>query len=108
MSGKDIPLLTLHNALSHLLHAIKLEIPAICGCSLRYTAELYLTVEIEVPIHYRQLVVDRLLHGVLNGDYDYRFKGVRWSPTSTEPRQWISASVDLCHVPARLKSKEAA
>lgn len=77
MSLPRTSLIDAQNALSHLHFAVAEEFRdiAVWGIKLEYHAYpgLGLAVVIEVRSKHSQLVVDRLLHGVLNGDYDYRF-----------------------------------
>jgi hypothetical protein len=70
-------LMAVHNALSHLLFAVRKsleDVPGLWGIECRYREGVYLSVEIEVTSSKgQQMVVDRLMHGVLWGEYDYRF-----------------------------------
>lgn len=87
-------LIDVHSALSHLLHACQEEFP-FAFVTLTYDNFVGLQVRVEAPLAKRQLVVDRLNHGVLNGPYDYRFTSVSYRPTCTKPTQEIWATVSL-------------
>lgn len=90
-------LIEIHAELARLLHAVREELPISCDVTLSYDFDTYLEVVVDCPIRHRQLVVDRLSRGVLNGPYDYRFSAVQYSPTDDSARQWVRAAVNLHH-----------
>jgi hypothetical protein len=94
------PLIEVHSALASLLYACNEELRDLGGfCELRYTSGIYLTLEVECSSNKAaDAIVARLCHGVLWGEYDYRFKGV-CKPLGYEDgqRRTINASVDLHH-----------
>jgi hypothetical protein len=98
----DIPMLSIHGALSALLHAVHLELEGLSHhCWISYHQGTYLAVEVETTLRDRQAVHDRLARGAIQEDYDYRFSGITWQPTSAETRQFLTAYVDLHHPRAK-------
>lgn len=81
MSKPSVSLMEVHNALSHLLFAVKEAMnPYYVDVRIDYNQYTYITVSIECYVPRFQLVVDRLKHGVLWGDYNYRFRMIGHPP----------------------------
>lgn len=90
-------LLDVHGKLSELVHAVTQEFPELnLGVVAQWRPGTYLSVEIETHERHKQLVVDRLMHGVLNGKYDYRFS-VSYPTMPADPmdRVFITAYPDM-------------
>lgn len=91
-------MLSIHGALSRLLFAVKLELEGLSAhAEIGYAQGTYLRVDVETTLRDRQAVHDRLSRGCVQREFDYRFSGISWQPTSEEPRQFITAYVDLHH-----------
>lgn len=87
----------LHTALSRLHFAVIQEFPELSlDVRVCWAPGLNLYVEIETTERRKQLVVDRLMVGVLNGPYDYRFT-VSYPTMAAEPyeRVWVRGYVQL-------------
>ena len=96
MRGKDIPLLTIHNALSSILHAATLALPS-AEVHLEYRQGTYLSLIAIVPQRFKQQVIDQLNVGLIHGEYDYRIAGVSYSTSDPSYFQTITAWIDLCY-----------
>lgn len=105
-----VDLFAVHGALSALLHAVKTELTGLSvGVSLEYTSGTYLCVVIQVSEKRKQFVVDKLRHGVLNGDYDYRFS-VSYPTSYAEPFEAVEvrAYPDMFHDQKRKRERTGA
>lgn len=96
MADRNITMMDVHSALSHLLFAIDQDMPVGTAVRASYDQHCYLQIEVETTLQRRQLVVDRLVRGILWGPYDYRFKLVGCS-VGDEPRQYVTAMVDMAN-----------
>lgn len=98
MSSPRVSLMDVHSALSHLVFAVKQNLePMYVGVKAEWENYTYLVVEVECRGKDVQKIADRLSHGVLQGDYDYRFR-VSY-PINPEPDAWVNvrAYPDLGH-----------
>lgn len=103
-------MMDVHGALSSLLYAANEELRSLgATCELRYRSETYLSLEVEIrsctdsdrQIKNARAVVDRLRHGILWGEYDYRFGMIShpcWEHVEDGYESiFVTASVDLHH-----------
>ena len=106
---KPVPLGDVHSELSSLIHAAEEYLKDLdCAVKIEYDQVTYLNLVVEVwgaqPRSKRvQAVVDRLQHGILWGEYDYRFRMITRplsDPESYRPTE-VRASLDLSHWPHR-------
>jgi len=90
---RDRPsLLDVHGALADLAFAVRLTLePLNVGISIHWHNAVYLSVEIECRYKDAQMIVDRLRHGALARNYDYRFRSIS-HPTGRQPEDWITVS----------------
>lgn len=102
MSKPRVSLMEVHSALSHLIFAVSEAMEPYCvDVRVSYNKWTYITLSIECYVPRFQLVVDRLKHGILWGDYNYRFKMIGHPPIGDIQRRnrWdtvvISASPDM-------------
>lgn len=98
-SRPEIPLITIHSELSKLHHAVKLLLDDLyVDITLQWRNGTYLTVEVECREKDKQTVVDRLNHGAVMGEYDYRFT-TGYPTGDTHPQTWVTVTgyVDLHH-----------
>lgn len=103
-----ISLMDVHGALSHLCFAVKqcLE-PIVVEVKAEWQNHSYLSIEIGCYGKDVHEIADRLSHGALQGDYDYRFTVSRPLGISGREWTWVRAYPDLSH-DDRIKSKKAA
>lgn len=74
MSKANVSLMDVHGALSHLVFAVgQTLLPLNVLVSAGWEQGTYLHVSVECREKDRQMVVDRLSHGALSEQYDYRF-----------------------------------
>lgn len=95
-------LLDVHGKLSELVCAVQMTFPELSlDVRAQWREGTYLSVEIETYERNKQLVVDRLSHGVLVGNYDFRFT-LSYPTMPAEPldRVWVTAYPNL-HWPPR-------
>lgn len=89
MSRARVSLMEVHSALSHLVFAVG---QALMTLNVRVSAcweqHTYLCVEVECREKDRQMVVDRLSHGALTEQYDYRFS-VSHPTGETDQNAWV-------------------
>lgn len=84
-----ISLMDVHGTVSHLAFAVSKTLePISAGVSVHWDHLTYLSVEIECYERDKQKVVDRLNHGALVDDYDYRFS-VSYPTGGTDPTEWV-------------------
>lgn len=98
-SAPKIPLLTLHSELSKLYHAVAILLEDMyVDITIQWRNGTYLSVNVECWEKDKQKVIDRLNHGALAGEYDYRFS-VSYPTGITDPYQWVvvSGNVNLHH-----------
>lgn len=94
MSDKPIASLPdVHVALSNLHFAVTQEFPT-AEVKVGWDQYNYLHVDVTVASSQKQLVIDRLKHGVLNGSYDYRFD-LSYSMSDSSPRQTVRGHVRI-------------
>lgn len=103
MTDTRVSLMDVHGALSHLVFAVKqcLE-PLPVDVEADYNNTTYLSLLVSCRGKDVQKIADRLNHGVLQGEYDYRFR-VAYS-TGCDPNEWtwVRAYPDLMHDHRRL------
>ena len=107
MARHRVSLFDVHGSLSALCYAIQKALdPIICEVTAEWRNSTYLSVRIECYSKRKQLVIDRLMHGVLVEDYDYRFK-LAYSTMKEEPDDWIfiTAYPDIHHDDRRVKAQ---
>lgn len=81
-------LMDVHGALSNLVFAVRQNLePLWTRVHAEWQNGTYLSVVVECRGKNVQEIADRLSHGVLQGDYDYRFS-VSY-PTSVGPNDWV-------------------
>jgi len=106
----EIPnLLSVHGALSTLVYAVSETLkPMMVDVSARWRSGTYLSVEIECRERNKQKVIDRLSHGALIGNYDYRFR-LSYSTSPADPDEWVivTAYPDMHHDVRIKKAKPA-
>ena len=106
----DTPdLLSVHGALSSLVYAVSETLrPLAVDVSARWRNGTYLAVEIECREKHKQMVIDRLSHGALVGDFDYRFS-LSYPTSVSDPDEWVfvTAHPDMHH-DVRIKRAKAA
>lgn len=84
-----VPLMDVHGTLSHLAFAVKQNLePIPADVYVEWRNGTYLSVVIECRGKDVQVITDRLSHGVLQGEYDYRFSVSR--PLNVPDHQWTS------------------
>lgn len=106
----EVSLMEVHGALSSLLYAANEELKGLGAiCELSYRPGTYLELQVEIwgradharSIKNAQAVVDRLRHGILWGEYDYRFDMIshpQWEHVEPDYEPiCVTAKVDLCH-----------
>jgi len=104
-----------HGALSHLVFAVSKSFEDCCvTCRVEWRNSTYLTLLVECRAGEAQRVMDRLRHGILWGEYDYRFRMLGWAGAEVVAKLHplydtvtISAQPDLSH-DMRLHKKERA
>jgi hypothetical protein len=103
-----ISLMDVHGALSHLCFAVKqsLEDKPI-SVKAEWENHRYLSVEVSCYGRDVQEIADRLSHGVLQGEYDYRFSVSRPVGVPDNEWTWVRAYPDMGH-DDRIKNKKAA
>ncbi|QIG68867.1 hypothetical protein EVB71_015 [Rhizobium phage RHph_Y55] len=80
-----------HSALAHLAFAVRQALePLPVDVKIEWANGTYLAVKVECRGSDKQVVVDRLSHGVLQGSYDYRFS-VSY-PTGGSDTDWITVT----------------
>ena len=84
----------LHSALSTLLFAVNQALPRGCHVEARYSQSTYLSVVVECKARHKQLVIDRLHHGILWGPFNYRFS-VSYSTNDPSDDQVVTGHLDL-------------
>lgn len=92
-------LFDVHHSLSHLVFAVRENLkPLWVTVTAEWHEITYLTVAVECRGKDVQMVADRLVHGVLQGEYDYRFRSVS-KPVGIGPDTWtiVRASPDMQH-----------
>lgn len=98
-SRAQVPLITLHGELSKLHHAVNLLFEDLyVDITIQWRNGTYLTVNVECREKDKQKVVDRLNHGALTGEYDYRFS-TGYPTGNIDPDDWVVVTgyVDLHH-----------
>lgn len=93
-------LMDIHGSLSRLSFAVKQNLePLPVTVIVEWHPTTYLSVVIECYGKHTQIITDRLMHGVLQGDYDYRFRSVS-KPLGIDDYAWtvVRAYPDLQHV----------
>lgn len=88
----------IHRSLSHLAFAVQQNLePIPVGVSVEWHPISFLSVAVECYGKHVQIVTDRLSHGVLQGEYDYRFSVSR--PIGTPDDEWtvVRAYPKLSH-----------
>jgi len=102
-------LLSVHGALSTLVYAVSETLkPMMVDVSARWRNGTYLSVEIECRERNKQKVIDRLSHGALVGEYDYRFS-LSYLTMPADPDDWVTVTAypDMHH-DVRIKKAKAA
>lgn len=108
----NISLSDVHGALSGLVYAVHLALdPIICEVKAHWQNDIYLSVTVECRERDKQRVIDKLAHGAIHGDYDYRFR-LSYPTMPKDPDDWtvVTAYPDIHHDDRRVKgrAKEAA
>jgi len=85
----------LHSALSKLLFAVDQAMPHGCNVEARYAQSTYLSVLVECPARHKQVVIDRLQHGILWGPFNYRFSSLSYSTSDPSDWQTVTGYLDL-------------
>jgi hypothetical protein len=102
---RRVSLMEVHGSLSALCFAVKQCLSDVnCDVYGEYRQGTYISIKIECLGRNMQKVVDRMVHGVLQGDYDYRFK-VSY-PGAVDDLEWITVTAypDMSHDDRRLKT----
>lgn len=105
-----VSLFDVHGSLSALVFAVNKALdPIMCEVTAQWKNGTYLSITVEVRAKHKQLVIDRLSHGVLVDDYDYRFS-LSYATMPEEPDDWIfiTAYPDMHHDDRRVKALKAA
>lgn len=98
MGPAKTPLIDIHAALSHLAFAVGQEFDDIWhDVKIEWNRYTYLTVRVECRGKHVQRVTDRMMHGALNGPYDYRFTVS--SPVGVPDEEWTCVTLypDMTH-----------
>jgi hypothetical protein len=96
-----------HSALSHLCFAVGETLaPMWVQVRAQWQNGTYLTVEVMCREKNKQEVIDRLLHGALVQDYDYRFR-VSYPTGPVDPHTWVTVTAypDMQHDDRRFKER---
>jgi len=96
VSFPGVSMMDIHGALSTLLFAVNEEIEPWGQVSVTYDNSLYLQLVIETRAKHMQRISDILMHGVLWGPFNYRFRLVSM-PQGYEPDAWVTmgAKIDM-------------
>jgi hypothetical protein len=92
-------LIDIHGELSRLVFAVQQNLePLPVEVRAEWQNGTYLSVAVECKGKHVQTVSDRLVHGVLQGEFDYRFRSIA-RPTGIGPDAWttVRAYPDLQH-----------
>lgn len=92
-------LMDVHGELSRLVFAVQQNLePLMVDVSAEWHNNTYLVVVVECKGKHVQTVADRLAHGILQGEFDYRFRSIA-RPTGIGPDAWTSvrAYPDMHH-----------
>lgn len=94
-----VSLMDVHSTLSHLSFAVVQTLkPLNVGVKVMWDQWTYLSVLVECYERDKQMVIDRLSHGVLYGEYDYRFL-VSYPTGKIDPTDWVTVKAypDMSH-----------
>jgi len=97
-----------HSALSHLCFAVTETLaPMWVQVRAQWQNGTYLSVEVMCRQKNKQEVIDRLMHGALVQDYDYRFM-LSYPSYEVEPEEWVvvTAYPDMRHDDRRFKERQ--
>lgn len=100
MTTRERPsLMDVHGALSYWVFAVQQNLePLWVTVTAEWHSITYLNIVVECRGKDVQMVADRLRHGVLQGEFDYRFRSVSM-PVGTPDHEWtvVRAYPDLQH-----------
>lgn len=102
-------LMDVHSSLSHLAFAVGQSLePMMVEVKVEWENHRHLSVEVGCFGKHVRKIADRLSHGVLQGEYDYRFTVSH--PNNPDPDEWtwVRAYPDLMHDDRILAAKAKA
>lgn len=107
---RKVSLFEVHGALASLVYAVKKTMePLMVDVRAHWQNGIYLTITVECKAKHKQIVIDRLQHGVLCDGFDYRF-GVGYPTMPEHPEDYVVVTgyPDIHHDHRRIEAKEAA
>lgn len=85
-----VSLMDVHSTLSHLIFAVSETLkPLNVGVKATWDQYTYLSVHVDCYERDKQMVIDRLSHGALYGEYDYRFS-CSYPTWKINPMDWVT------------------